>query len=45
MRVRMRMRVQLMQINHPDRGGSPLIATKLNEAKDIMLGKKAPKSL
>jgi len=34
-----------MQINHPDLGGSPLIATKLNEAKDIMLGKKAPKSM
>lgn len=31
---------RIMIANHPDAGGSSFVAAKVNEAKDILLGKK-----
>ena len=33
---------RIMIANHPDSGGSSFVAAKVNEAKDILLGKKRP---
>lgn len=31
---------RIMIANHPDAGGSGFVAAKVNEAKDVLLGKK-----
>lgn len=31
---------QLMILNHPDKGGSPYVATKVNSAKDLLMSDK-----
>jgi DnaJ domain len=35
---------RLMQLIHPDRGGSPYFAVKLNQAKEVLLGRNKPQS-
>uniref|UniRef100_A0A7R9VG70 J domain-containing protein n=1 Tax=Chlamydomonas euryale TaxID=1486919 RepID=A0A7R9VG70_9CHLO len=36
---------RIMIANHPDSGGSSFVAAKVNEAKDILLGKKKSGSM
>jgi DnaJ homolog subfamily C member 19 len=31
---------KLLLANHPDRGGSTLVSTKINEAREVLFGKK-----
>ncbi len=31
---------RIMVANHPDAGGSSFVAAKVNEAKDVLLGRK-----
>ena len=31
---------RVMKANHPDSGGSPYVSMKVNEAKEVLLGKK-----
>ena len=36
---------KIMVANHPDAGGSDFLAAKINEAKDVLLGKKSNESI